>query len=99
MDVEARIERRRRRGEQPTLVQDYDSLSPVVHLEEPADRGPVLERLLDYLDPVFDGRLPQNGYVYGPGGSGKSAVVTALFSRLEQLLTDTQTMIHTSTRA
>ncbi|WP_424004418.1 Cdc6/Cdc18 family protein [Haloarcula salina] len=99
MDIEARIKRRQRRNGEPRLIRDYESLSPVVHIEEPADRGPVLERLLDHLDPVFDGQLPPNAYVYGPSGSGKSAVVTALFANLERLPTEQQAIIHTTTRA
>ncbi|WP_254271297.1 Cdc6/Cdc18 family protein [Haloarcula marina] len=99
MDLEARIKRRRRRNGAPRLVQDYDSLSPVTHIDEPADRGPVLEQLLDHLDPVFDGNLPPNAYVHGPMGAGKSAVVTALFSHLNQLPNETRAVIHTTTRA
>jgi Cdc6-like AAA superfamily ATPase len=99
MDIDARIERRRRRDEGPRLVQDYESLSPVAHIEEPSDRGPVLEQLLDHLDPVFDGRLPPNAYVHGPFGSGKTAIVTALFSHLTELSTRAQSVIYTSTRA
>jgi len=99
MDIDARIKRRQRRDEGPRLVQDYDSLSPVAHIDEPSDRGPVFEQLLDHLDPVFDGRLPPNAYVSGPFGSGKSAIVTALFSHLERLSTERQSVIHTSTRA
>ena len=99
MDIDARIKRRQRHDGEPRLVQDYDSLSPVFHIDEPADRGPLLERLLDHLDPVFDGQLPANAYLYGPSGVGKSAVVTALFDRLNQLPTETQTVIHTTTRA
>jgi len=38
----------------------------VTHVAEPADRGPFLERLLDHLDPVFEGDLPDNAYVWGP---------------------------------
>jgi len=98
MDIDARIQRRQRRGERPRLVEDYQPLSPVAHLEEPADRGPVLEALLDHLDPVFDGQLPPNAYVYGGFGTGKSAVVTALFGHLTQLSTETRSIIHTSTR-
>jgi len=71
----------------------------VTHVDEPADRGPLFERLLDYLDPIFDGKLPSNAYLYGPGGVGKSAVVTALIAHLQQLPTETQTVIHTTTRA
>jgi Cdc6-like AAA superfamily ATPase len=99
MDLDARIRRRRRRESEPRLVQDYEALSPVAHVAEPSDRGPVFERLLDHLDPVFDGTLPPNAYVHGPFGSGKSAVVTALFARLDRLSTKTGSVIHTSTRA
>jgi Cdc6-like AAA superfamily ATPase len=99
MDIDARIKRRRRRDGGPRLIQDYESLSPVAHIEEPSDRGPVFERLLDHLDPVFDGRLPPNAYVHGDFGSGKSATVTALFAHLQRLSTETRSVIHTSTRA
>ena len=99
MDIDARIDRRRRRGDSSRLVQEYEALSPVAHIDEPSDRGPVFEQILDHLDAVFDGRLPPNGYVYGPAGSGKSAIVTALFTRLERLSTGTRSVIHTSTRA
>nr|WP_231896133.1 hypothetical protein [Haloferax sp. BAB-2207] len=70
MDIEARIQRRQRRDGEPRLLVDYDSLSPVAHTDDPVNCGPVLERLLDYLDPVFDGHLPPNAYVYGPKGRG-----------------------------
>lgn len=99
MDIKARIERRQHRDGQSRLVQDFDPLSPVTHIEEPTDRGPILERLLDHLDPVFDGKLPPNAYLYGPKGAGKSAVVTALFAYLAQLPSESQAVIHTSTRA
>jgi len=99
MDIDARIKRRQRRTGGPRLVEDYESLSPVSHIEEPSDRGPVLERLLDHLDAVFDGQLPPNAYVYGPFGAGKSATVTALFTHLDQLSTEARSIIHTSTRA
>lgn len=99
MDIDARIQRRQRRNEEPRLVEDYESLSPVAHVDEPSDRGPVFERLLDHLDPVFDGQLPPNAYVHGPFGAGKTAIVTALFAHLGQLSAHTQSVIHTSTRA
>jgi Cdc6-like AAA superfamily ATPase len=99
MDIDARINRRRRRDDGPRLIRDYESLSPVAHTDEPAGRAPVFERLLDHLDPVFDGSLPPNAYVHGPFGAGKSAVVTALFDHLARLSTETSSVIHTSTRA
>ncbi|WP_256301126.1 Cdc6/Cdc18 family protein [Haloarchaeobius salinus] len=99
MDIEARIRRRQRRSGEPRIVQDYDALSPVVHVEEPSGRGPVLEQLLDHLDPIFERSLPPTAYVWGDGGVGKSAVVTALFEHLDRMLTGTGSVIHTTTRA
>jgi len=99
MDIDARIKRRQRRDESPHLIRDYETLSPVTHIDDPSGRSPVLERLLDHLDPVFDGNLPPNAYVHGPSGAGKSAVVTALFAHLERLSTETRSVIYTSTRA
>ena len=80
-------------------MKDYDALSPVVHVEDPSGRGPVLEQLLDHLDPIFERSLPPTAYVWGDGGVGKSAVVTALFDHLDQLLTGAGGVIHTTTRA
>ncbi|MFB6218268.1 MAG: AAA family ATPase, partial [Halobacteriaceae archaeon] len=77
---------------------DYRALSPVAHTDDPSDRGPVFERVLDHLDPVFDGQLPPNAYLHGASGTGKSAVVTALFANLKRLSTGTRSVIHTSTR-
>lgn len=98
MDLTTRIRRRQRSGDDSRLVLDYDSISPIAHVREPTGRGSVLEHLLDYVDPVFDGRLPPNAYVWGPPGAGKSAVVTALFARLDRLRTLSGSIIHTSTR-
>jgi Cdc6-like AAA superfamily ATPase len=82
MDLETRIRRRRRTAREPGLVLDFDAVSPVAHLEEPVDRGPLVERLLDHVEPAFDGTLPGDAYVHGPPGAGKSAVVAALFDAL-----------------
>lgn len=99
MDIDARIRRRQHRADSQRLIREHGALSPVTHVEDPSGRGPAIERLLDYLDPVFDGRLPPNAYVHGPFGAGKSAVVTALFARLDDLSVQSQSVIHTSTRA
>jgi Cdc6-like AAA superfamily ATPase len=99
MDIDARIRRRQRRDDAPRPVRSYESLSPTTHVEEPSNRAPVFERLLDHLDPVFDGNLPPNAYVHGPFGAGKSAVVGALFAHLSRLSSETSSVIHTSTRA
>ena len=99
MDLDERIERRRRGESQRALVRDFDVLSPVNHLAEPNGRGPVLERLLDVLDPTFEGDLPANAYLWGPKGAGKSAVITALFGRLSEQTARRQSTILTTTRA
>ena len=99
MDLKARIRRRQRAGEDSGVVLDYEAVSPVTHPEEPTGRGPVIEQLLDYFDPVFDGRLPTDAYVWGPAGSGKSTVMTSLIAQLSRLVTGAGPVIHTSTRA
>ncbi|WP_255196364.1 Cdc6/Cdc18 family protein [Halorarius litoreus] len=99
MDLADRIRRRQRTADETPVVIDYDAISPVTHLDEPVGRGPLLERLLDHLDPAFAGRLPPNGYLHGPGGAGKSAVVTALFDHLARLVGPTSPAILTTTRA
>ncbi|QSG15420.1 Cdc6/Cdc18 family protein [Halapricum desulfuricans] len=99
MDLAQRIRRRRRRGADRPIVLDYEPLNPVAHVQEPVGRGPVLERVLDHLDPVFEGTLPPDVYVWGPSGSGKSAIVTALFDRLQSMTVQPHAVIHTSTRA
>jgi Cdc6-like AAA superfamily ATPase len=98
MNLRERIARRQRTDHAPRLVHDYDALNPTVHLEEPIGRGPTLERLLDHVEPAFDGVLPPNGYVHGPKGSGKSAVVSALFSQLAEMTGTSRSAIFTTTR-
>jgi Cdc6-like AAA superfamily ATPase len=99
MDLDERIERRRRGESERALVRDFDVLSPVTHLAEPNGRGPVLERLLDVLDPTFEGGQPDDAYVWGPKGAGKSAVVSALFGRLSEQNNRRRSTILTTTRA
>ena len=55
MDLKTRIRRRQHSGGDSQIVLEYEAVSPVAHVEEPGGRGPVLERLLDYLEPVFEG--------------------------------------------
>ena len=92
------IRRRQRQDDESRLVEGYEPLSPAAHVEEPTDRGRLLERLLDHFDPVFDGSLPPHGYLYGPKGAGKSAVVTALFAQLDRQTVSPDTAIYTTTR-
>ncbi|MFB6165051.1 MAG: Cdc6/Cdc18 family protein, partial [Haloarculaceae archaeon] len=98
MDLTARIRRRQRSGGGDRLVVDAEAISPVAHVAEPTARGSILERLLDHLDPVFAGDLPPDAYVWGPQGAGKSAVVTALFDRLDAELSPSPSAIYTTTR-
>lgn len=99
MDLRARIRRRRDAGDDSGVVLSYQAINPAAHVEEPTGRGAVLEQLLDYLDPVFDGALPPDAHVWGPGGAGKSAVATALFEHMSRLLSGSSSVVHTSTRA
>lgn len=99
MDLTDRIRRRRRRGNDGALVLDYEPINPIAHVEEPTGRGPILERILDHLDPVFEGELPPNAYLWGPPGSGKTAIVTALFDHLGSVSIQPHNVIHTTTRA
>ena len=98
MNIDDRIERRLGYDASGGVVSDIDGVSPVAHPETPTGRGPDLERLLDVVDPAFAGALPPSVYVYGPKGSGKSAVVSVLFDRLAEQGGRRQA-IQTSTRA
>lgn len=96
MDLDTRITRRQR--DTGRLVLDYGALSPVAHVADPVGRGPALETLLDHLDPLLDGGLPPDAYVWGPAGAGKSAVVTALFAHLRPHSSRRGAIVHTATR-
>ncbi|WP_254761484.1 AAA family ATPase [Natrinema marinum] len=98
MDLRERIARRRSGRQHGRVIVDRDQLSPVVHPAEPVGRGPVLEQLLDALEPVFDGALPPPVAVVGPPGSGTSAVVTASFAALNEQLGGSSRAIATTTR-
>lgn len=99
MKIDDRIERRLGFGTDAGVVTDIDAVSPVSHPDSPTGRGPLLERLLDALDPALAGSLPPTVYVHGPKGTGKSAVVTALFDRLAAHGSRARRGIQTSTRA
>ena len=83
MDLTERIERRRTRRSRNELIVDRDSLNPAVHPSKPVGREALFETLLNAIDPLFDRAVPPNTYVWGPGGAGKSATVTALLSALD----------------
>ena len=83
IDLTERIERRRARSSRDELVVDRDSVNPAVHLPGPVSRAALLEAFLNAVDPLFDRAIPPNTYVWGPAGSGKSAIVTALVSALD----------------
>ena len=98
MNIDDRIERRLDYDASGGVLTDIDAISPVSHVDSPIGRGPALERLLDALHPAFSGSLPPSAYVHGPKGSGKSAVVSALFDRLAAH-SGPRRAIQTSTRA
>jgi Cdc6-like AAA superfamily ATPase len=98
MNLEERIRRRQRADDGTTLVREWEPLSPVAHVEEPTNRAMIIEQVLDHFDPIFVGQTPANLYVYGPSGTGKSAVITALFRQLDRFPITTRPVIYTSTR-
>lgn len=99
MDLSDRIARRRHSRRRGDVFVDREVVSPIAHRSEPVGRGPILEQLLDALDPVFDGGIPPDVTVVGPPGSGKSAVVSALFVALDDALGEADRAIGTTTRA
>lgn len=82
MGLVERIQRRRSGHLDDRLVVEWEALNPAVHLEEPVGRASVIEALFDAIDPVFDGQLPPSVYLWGPPGSGKSAILTGVISAL-----------------
>jgi len=98
MDLSERIARRLETTSGGGFIVDESALNPAVHLPEPVGRGSVLEQVLDALGPVFDGECPEDIAVWGPSGGGKSAVLTALFSQLNESLGRSEDAIWTSTR-
>ncbi|MEM4781676.1 MAG: AAA family ATPase [Halalkalicoccus sp.] len=98
MNIAERIARRRRQNGEIRLIRSYDALNPAAHVREPSGRESALEQLLDWFEPAFDGEAPGNCYVWGPKGTGKSALLTALFSELGRTSRDASA-IHTTTRA
>jgi Cdc6-like AAA superfamily ATPase len=99
MDLPERIARRQTTARDSSLILNRMPLNPAVHLTEPVGRGPVLERMLDVLDPVFRQQLPDDVAIFGPKGSGKSALVSALFAGLNDQIGRDDQRIGTSTRA
>lgn len=98
MNIEDRVARRRRSNGGLRLVREYDALSPAAHVRDPSSRGAAFEELLDHLEPALGGGLPPTGYVWGPKGAGKSALVTALFAELDRVGREATSSIHTTTR-
>ncbi|WP_277555435.1 Cdc6/Cdc18 family protein [Halobaculum limi] len=98
MNIQDRIDRRQRTDDRNRLLLDEEQLSPVWHPDEPTGRGTLIERLLDHFDPAFDGQCPPNGYLHGPGGAGKSAVVSALVRHLASSMAPPTNAVFTTTR-
>ena len=98
MNLEERIARRKRTTGERRLLRASDALNPVAHPVEPTGRGLVIEQLLDALEPAFDGELPEDCYVWGPKGAGKSVVLRGLFDHLDRLVGQDPDRLHTATR-
>lgn len=98
MNLQERIARRQRTSDETRLLRTSDALNPIAHPVEPTGRGLMIEQLLDVLDPVFDGETPDDCYVWGPKGTGKSAVVRGLFTHLDRLIGQAGGQIYTTTR-
>lgn len=98
MDLAERIARRRVNSTAEDLVADWEKLDPSVHLDEPVGRGSVLERILDAMEPLFRGEVPSNLAVWGPQGTGKSAIVVSLLSTLTDEFTESRSRLYTATR-
>jgi len=98
VNIDDRIERRLGYDIGAGVLVDLEAVSPVSHVDSPVGRGPAFERLLDVFEPAFSGGLPPSAYIHGPKGSGKSAIVSALFERLAAH-SGPRRAIQTSTRA
>ena len=98
MNIDDRIERRLGYDAGAGVLVDLNAVSPISHPESPVGRGPLFERLLDVFTPAFSGSVPPSVYIHGPKGSGKSAIVSALFDRLAAH-SGPRGAIQTSTRA
>lgn len=99
MDLSERIARRQQTTASQSLITHENALNPAAHLPEPIGRGAILEQLLDAVGPVFEGDIPEDIAVCGPSGAGKSAIVTALFTHLNDSFTETDGSIGTTTRS
>ncbi|WP_255169311.1 Cdc6/Cdc18 family protein [Natrononativus amylolyticus] len=98
MSVRDRIERRLRSTAADGLFRDRSALSPLSYEPAVYARGPVIEEVLDALEPVFSGSVPPTAYVWGPKGAGKSTVVTEVVGQLRRL-GGTGDTLYTTTRA
>jgi cell division control protein 6 len=65
------------------VLQDETYLTNEYQPEEPVGRKPEIQRLVDVLQPSTERRKPENLYLYGPAGVGKTTCVKHVFDRLE----------------
>lgn len=72
-----RFERKR------NIFRDKDALGESYHPEKIEERDEEIEEYMDALQPVVDGWEPNNIFLYGNTGVGKTAVTSYLLSRLE----------------
>lgn len=71
-----------------TLLRREEYLTPDYTPDQPIGRDDLLHQLRTAIQPVVHRKTPQNVYLYGPPGAGKTTVVTHL---LDELGTETRT--------
>jgi Cdc6-like AAA superfamily ATPase len=98
MDLAERISRRRVSSTTEGIVASWEQLDPTVHLDEPVGRGSVFEQILDTLETLFNDEIPPNLAVHGPKGSGKSAILTSLLSKLADEFAESRSRRYMATR-
>lgn len=71
-----------------TLLRQEEYLTPGYTPDQPIGRDDLLHQLRTAMQPVVHRKTPQNVYLYGPPGAGKTTLVTHLLDELE---TETRT--------
>lgn len=66
-----------------SVFRDEPVLTPGYTPDEPLRRDDLLEWLADVVRPVVHRRTPENVYLYGPAGVGKTTLVTHVLRKLE----------------
>ncbi len=71
----------------PTVFKNRDALSPHYVPNHLPHREAQIEELSRILAPVLSGRKPENVFIYGKTGTGKTAVTKYVLSKLEDFAT------------